>query len=153
MAVNNGGMKRTKYRYIRDGIKSNYVYKDTCEICGSDESLELHHPHTVSLLFDKYCLERGLIVDTVEQVLEVREEFYKVHWHELVEDVLTLCNTHHKELHKVYGSQPPLATAEKQKAWVLRIRDRASGSPRERIEGYFGAYKTTEERTWGSLKT
>lgn len=130
MAKNTGTgneLKRTVYKYIRDGVKANYVKLDGCEVCGCSEDLELHHPHTLSLVFDAYCEERGITVKDAEEVMAMRDEFYKVHWNELVVDVLTLCNTHHKALHKVYGAQPPLSTAAKQRVWVERIRDRLSG--------------------------
>ena len=130
MAKNTGTgneLKRTVYKYIRDGVKANYVKLDKCEVCGCSEDLELHHPHTLSLVFDEYCEERGITVKDAEEVMAMRDEFYQVHWNELVVDVLTLCNTHHKALHKVYGAQPPLSTAAKQRVWVERIRDRLSG--------------------------
>lgn len=131
MAKNTGTgneLKRTVYKYIRDGVKANYVKLDKCEVCGCSEDLELHHPHTLSLVFDAYCEERGITVKDAEEVMAMRDEFYQVHWNELVVDVLTLCNTHHKALHKVYGAQPPLSTAAKQRVWVERIRDRLSGT-------------------------
>ena len=127
MAKNTGGMKRTKYKYIRDGIKANYRYAETCEVCGCTEDLELHHPNTVSLLFDEWCSSKGYSPETKEEILEIRQEFYNDHWFELVDDVMTLCNTHHKALHKVYGAQPPLSTAAKQRDWVKRIKDRSMG--------------------------
>ena len=127
MAKNTGDLKRTKYKYIRDGIKSNYVYKSECEVCGCSSDLELHHPNTVSLLFDNWCSARGVVVNTVDEVMAIRDDFYKDHWNELVVDVMTLCNTHHKALHKIYGIQPSLATADKQRNWVKRLRDKNSG--------------------------
>ena len=137
MAKNTGtgdSLKRTVYKYIRDGVKSNYIKNPVCEICGCSEDLELHHPHTISLVFDAYCLERGITVKGVEEVMAMRDEFYKTHWNELVVDVLTLCNTHHKALHKVYGAQPALSTASKQREWVQRIRDRLEGKDSQPIE-------------------
>lgn len=132
MAKNTGAgsgdeLKRTVTKYIRDGVKANYVKKPACEVCGTTEDLELHHPHTLNLVFSAYCEERGLTVKSVEEVMAMRDEFYKTHWNELVVDVLTLCNSHHKALHKVYGAQPPLSTAAKQRVWVNRIRDKLSG--------------------------
>lgn len=129
MAKNTGGgeLKRTVYKYIRDGVKSNYVKKEFCEVCSCSEDLELHHPHTLSLVFDAYCASNGIIVKSVEDVLAMRDAFYKAHWQELVVDCITLCNTHHKALHTIYGSQPPLSTASKQRNWVDRIRDKLSG--------------------------
>lgn len=131
MAKNKGtGMKRTVYRYIRDGIKNNYTYKESCEVCGTTEELELHHPTTVSLLFDNWCAKNKVSVATVDEVMAIRNDFYNDHWDELVNEVFTLCNTHHKALHKVFGSQPALGTAENQKKWVLRVSgssDQVSG--------------------------
>lgn len=127
MAKNTGDMKRTVYKYLRDGVKSNYQKKDACEVCGTCSDLELHHPTTFSLLFDNWCRERNISVSTVDEVMSIREDFYRDHWNELVVDVMTLCNTHHKALHKIYGGQPPLHTSEKQKAWVQRLRDKNAG--------------------------
>ena len=127
MAKNTGDLKRTVYKYLRDGVKSNYTYGPCCQVCGSTEDLELHHPHSFSLMFDKFCEERGITVTTQEEVFAIRDVFYQEYWEELVVDVLTLCNTHHKALHKVYGNIPPLSTANKQKEWVQRIRDKNEG--------------------------
>ena len=130
----NTDLKRTVYKYMRDGIKSNYVYGPECQCCGSTEDLELHHPHSFSLLFDEFCKEKGITVTTTEEVSAVREEFYQKYWDELVVDVLTLCNTHHKALHKIYGNVPPLSTATKQKQWVQRIKDKTAGKDSHLIE-------------------
>lgn len=127
MAKNTGDLKRTVYKYLRDGVKSNYTYGPCCQVCGSTEDLELHHPHSFSLLFDKFCEERGITVTTQEEVFAIRDVFYQEYWEELVVDVLTLCNTHHKALHKVYGNIPPLSTASKQKQWVQRLKDKNEG--------------------------
>lgn len=150
MAKNTGaGMKRTVYRYIRDGVKSNYTYKECCEVCGGKEDLELHHPHTVSLLFDEFCKQRGITYETVDEIMSIREDFYQEHWNELVVDVMTLCNTHHKALHKVYGNQPPLATAEKQKQWVLRRSQAGTERPEVTLTpGSFGSLVTQPFTTW-----
>lgn len=133
MAKNTGDLKRTVYKYARDGIKANYSYKPACECCGSTEDLELHHPHTFSLLFDEFCEKRGITVTTQEEVFSVREEFYKEYWDKLVVDVFTLCNTHHKALHKIYGAIPPLSTANKQRMWVQRLRDKTEGKDSQPI--------------------
>lgn len=130
MAKNTGKsdeLKRTVYKYARDGIKSNYVKAECCCICGTSEDLELHHPHTFSLLFDNYCRDEGISVTTADEVMAMRDGFYSKYWNELVVDVLTLCNTHHKALHKIYGVQPPLSTASKQKQWVQRLKEKHGG--------------------------
>lgn len=113
-------LKRVPTKYIRDGIKANYQKGSSCQICGCTDSLELHHYTSVALLFKKWCKKNKY---STEDVLEIREEFYKEHWHELVEFVVTLCKTHHKALHKVYGVEPLLSTTPKQVRWVERKRN------------------------------
>ena len=123
----NTGNKRVAVKHIRDGIKSNYKKDYKCAVCDTTEDLELHHFATVSLLLKRYCNERDIPISTDEEVLAMRDTFYKEHWHELVIDTVTLCNTHHKLLHKVYGREPDLSTAEKQKIWVSKTRDKLLG--------------------------
>ena len=127
MAANTNNKKRTPIRYIRDGIKQQYRKESCCEICGVSEALELHHYHTVAYLLEKHVKEHSIPMDTEEQILAMRDKFYQEYWHELVEDAVTLCNPHHVKLHGIYGQKPLLTTAEKQKLWVLKQKDRANG--------------------------
>ena len=53
-----------------------------------------------------------------QYIQALREDFIEEHEHELYVDAVTLCNTHHKQLHSIYGKEPSLYTAEKQKNWV-----------------------------------
>ncbi|AUG85221.1 hypothetical protein AG74_17 [Vibrio phage AG74] len=131
MATNTN--KRVATKHIRDGIKSNYSKKDYCEICGTEHDLELHHYHTVSLLLKQYAKENGIPISTDEQVLAMRDDFYKAHWHELVDDTVTLCNSHHVKLHQIYSQEPDLSTASKQRRWVKIQRDRQGDSSGETI--------------------
>lgn len=116
MAVNTN--KRTAIKHIRDGIKSQYRKDSCCAICGTENELELHHYVTVGQLLKQYSTERGIPIGTDEQVLAMRDQFYKDHWYELVEYTVTLCNAHHKRLHDIYGPEPLMSTASKQEAWV-----------------------------------
>ena len=116
--------KRVATKHIRDGIKSNYCKDTKCAICDAEEELELHHYTTVSLLLQKYANERDIALETDEQVLAMRDAFYEVHWKELVTDTVTLCNMHHKVLHKTYGKAPLLHTALKQPLWVEKQREK-----------------------------
>lgn len=125
--------KRAAIRHIRDGIKSRYVRGSECEACGSTHELEFHHFTTVSLLLEKYCKDNGIVTDTDEQVLAMRDGFYAAHEFELLHDTVTLCREHHVLLHKIYGSKPPIATAQKQRDWVKRFRDRLSGTDSHQI--------------------
>lgn len=121
--------KRVATKHIRDGIKSNYSKKECCEICGTKDDLELHHYHTVSLLLKNYAAENGIPISTDDEVLAMRDDFYQVFWHELVEDTVTLCNTHHVRLHKIYTQEPTLASAPKQRNWVAAQAVKFSGTP------------------------
>ena len=113
---------RVPTKWIRDGIKSHYCKSDTCAICNTTENLELHHYHTVSLLLQTYARENDIAIDTDEDVLAMRDQFYEDHWNELVTATVTLCNEHHKVLHKIYGKAPLLHTASKQPLWVEKQR-------------------------------
>lgn len=120
--------KRVATKHIRDGIKSNYSKKDYCEICGCEDNLELHHYNTVSLLLKNYAKENGIPISTDDEVLAMRDDFYKKYWHELVDDTVTLCNNHHVRLHQIYSQEPDLSTADKQRRWVIRQGDKQGAS-------------------------
>lgn len=106
-------------KYIRDGVKSRYPTKVSCAICGTTEDLELHHYNTVNLLWDKWKVDNNIIVKDAAHITLIREDFYTKYAKELMVDVATLCNTHHKKLHAIYGKEPPLLTAPKQEKWVM----------------------------------
>jgi hypothetical protein len=124
MASNN---KRVATKHIRDGIKAQYVKASACEICGIEEALELHHYTTLSLLLKAYAKRNGISIATDEDVLAMRDEFYKQHRKELIEDTVTLCAPHHALLHKTYGKAPPLSSAKLQVLWVQKRRDNVLG--------------------------
>lgn len=136
MAVNKN--KRVATKHIRDGIKSKYNKGSSCEICGCSDELELHHYHTVSLLLKNYAKENGIPISSDEEVLAMRDDFYKHHWHELVDDTVTLCHEHHVELHKIYSQEPPLSTVSKQKNWVIKRRDKINGLETSTSSSYYG---------------
>lgn len=114
----NTSLKRQVVKYIRDGVKSNYPERVECAICSTKEELELHHYSTVSILFREWLASTNYTINSPEDVMEIRGEFYEKYWDELTVDVVTLCNTHHVRLHSIYGANPALSTVEKQKNWV-----------------------------------
>lgn len=124
--ASNTGNKRVAVKHIRDGIKSQYPKGTTCEICGTEHDLEYHHYATLSIVFQEYCERNNIQVNTDEQVLEMRDKFYEDNWDAVVTDGVTLCNTHHKALHKLYGKQPVLASMKKQKHWVHRMFEKST---------------------------
>ena len=118
--------KRVAVKHIRDGIKSQYPKGTKCEVCGTESDLEYHHYATLSIVFQEYCNTNNIDVKTDEQVIAMRDKFYEDNWDAVVTDGVTLCNTHHKALHKLYGKQPPLNTAKKQKHWVHRMFEKST---------------------------
>lgn len=124
MAKNISDLKRIEVKYIRDGIKSQYPAKEFCLVCDEVEDLEFHHYHSVDLLWEKWKKENDVVVNSAEEIMAVRNFFYKDHHFELVNDGACLCNTHHKLLHKIYGVKPLLVTAPKQRRWVQKQREK-----------------------------
>lgn len=122
MAANTN--KRIPLKHIRDRAKSRYPDKQQCAICNTQEELELHHYTGLSNLLDKWSKEKGISLDTDEEVLEVRDQFISEHEYELFEAVVVLCAPHHLLLHKIYGKSPPLHTASKQAGWVQKQKEK-----------------------------
>ena len=117
-------LKRDLVKYVRDKAKSKYDKGTECQICGSTENLDFHHFYGMTELLDKWLRENKLIIDTAEEIMEVRDTFIEQHIAELYEEAVTLCHNHHLRLHSIYGKRPKLFTAQKQKRWVLKQREK-----------------------------
>jgi hypothetical protein len=124
MATNTNLKGRGFVKRVRDGVKTNYVKAPGCDICGSDEDLELHHFCSVSQMVNKWLKKEKIDIETDQDSLDHRDAFIEEHWDELTNQCATLCNTHHKRLHKIYGPQPTLATAKKQARWVIKQKEK-----------------------------
>lgn len=118
---------RSSIKWIRDYCKSKYVKDTKCAICAKTTELEFHHYHSVSLLVHNYAKENSLDFSNKDIILENREAFLNTHWHEMIEDTVTLCKPHHLALHSVYGEVPVLTTASKQSRWVELQRKKLQG--------------------------
>lgn len=116
-------LKRYPVKYLRDYCKSKYIKGTECEICGTTENLHFHHFYTISVLVNKW-FETHPMVTTRDEVFAWREEFESQHPVELYDEAVTLCKTHHEQLHKVYGKNPELTTAKKQARWVQRMKEK-----------------------------
>ena len=138
--------KRIPVKWIRDGAKSAYEKQDTCFICGSEVDLELHHTHSITLLLERWTEERGIALETDEDVLEIRDQFIDEHHEEIYKAVYTLCNHHHVKLHSVYGKAPPLSTAKLQGEWIEKQKLKGTGGGSEKITT--GSFT---EFYWGTL--
>jgi len=114
-------LKRDIVKYIRDKAKNKYKKSSECYICGKKTNLDFHHFYTLAPLVHSYVKNNKLVP---ENVLSFREDFIQEHSAELYDHTVTLCRDHHLALHKIYGRDPSLATATKQKNWVQIQRDK-----------------------------
>lgn len=121
--------KRDPIKFVRDKAKARYKKGTECFICGSEDVLDFHHYYSLTPLFKKWLKEKGITINTDEDVLAIRDEFIAEHHPELYEYAVTICHAHHLKLHSIYGKDPPLHTALKQKRWV-EIQREKHGLPR-----------------------
>jgi hypothetical protein len=120
-------LKRYCVKWIRDKVKSQYPVKSSCEICENTEELHFHHYHSLAELWNKWERNNKLNVTTNEEILLVRQQFIKEHREELITLGACLCKKHHEMLHKIYGKNPALSTAEKQARWVQKQKEKRNG--------------------------
>jgi 5-methylcytosine-specific restriction endonuclease McrA len=113
-------LKRLPVKYLRDYIKKDYKIKDKCFICGSTSELELHHLFSVSELFERWCVKNKIkAVESVDTMLTLRVSFAEDCKEELSsENLYTLCTSHHKRLHFLFGKSYSNYTALKVKDWL-----------------------------------
>ena len=117
-------LKRDLVKYVRDKAKSRYQKSNNCYICGDTENLDFHHFFGLTELLEKWLRKNKIVVETEEDILDVRETFIQIHEKELYDEAVTLCHLHHLRLHSIYGKRPALITAMKQKRWVEKQRVR-----------------------------
>lgn len=118
--------KRDPIKHIRDRAKKAYEKGSQCDICGTQENLELHHYAGLTELFNFWCRKNGIKINTDEDVLAVRDRFIEEHHKQLYEDVTTLCKKHHMELHSLFGKAPVFTSAPAQAKWVRKKHELVS---------------------------
>lgn len=116
--------KRIPVKWIRDKAKAAYEKQSCCYICGTEQDLELHHLHSITLLLERWADAKGYDISTDDGILAVRDEFISEHRKELYDMVYTLCNRHHVALHGVYGKTPPWGSEQKQERWITIQREK-----------------------------
>lgn len=120
--------KRIPVKWVRDRAKSAYTKQDRCWVCGSQSDLELHHLHSITVLLERWAKHCGYDISTDQGILAVRDEFIEQHHSEIYEQVYTLCNHHHVQLHGVYGKTPQPGSEPKQARWLQIQRDKSNGT-------------------------
>lgn len=116
-------MKRLPIKWVRDRAKAAYNKAKTCAICGTTEQLEFHHFYTMTPLFEMWARKKKYKIQSDEDVLAIRDEFITDEHDKIYHQTVTLCKPHHAKLHSIYGKEPNLGTATKQKTWVEKQRE------------------------------
>tara|TARA_Y100001937_G_C7008222_1_gene279675 strand:- start:134 stop:505 length:372 start_codon:yes stop_codon:yes gene_type:complete len=111
-------LKRDLVKYVRDKAKSKYKKDTCCYICGETDDLDFHHFYGMTELLDSWLQSNKITVKTVDQIMELREDFIAQYKNEIYNEAATLCKAHHMRLHSIYGKRPKLVTAKKQRRWV-----------------------------------
>lgn len=117
-------LKRIPIKYVRDRAKSRYDKAPQCYVCRVGGSLDFHHLYTVDVLFDDWLKTNKIQINTVEDIIAVRDDFIESHTYEMYDYARTLCKKCHQRLHAVYGQRPALSTAPKQERWLDKQRDK-----------------------------
>lgn len=117
-------MIRDKVKFVRDRAKARYNKGSECEICRATENLEFHHYFSMTPLLNAWLKKHGYDPKTNEDMVEIRDSFISDHYNEVYDETVTLCKTHHLKLHSIYGKNPALVTAPKQKNWVAIQREK-----------------------------
>ncbi len=114
----NTNNNRIPVKWVRDKAKKAYEKQSHCYICGSDQDLELHHLHSITLLLNNWAEKNQFDISTDEGILAVRDDFIAEHHTEIYDLVFTLCNKHHVKLHGIYGKAPIPSSVPKQQRWL-----------------------------------
>jgi hypothetical protein len=142
MAANTN--KRIAVKWIRDRAKSAYDKQDHCYICNTNQELELHHTHSITTLVNTWAVKMNYDISTDDGILAVRDEFINTHRSELYDQVYTLCNRHHVQLHGVYGKTPQTGSEQKQVRWIelqrQKIADGGVNIPKTSSGSFFSQF-------------
>ena len=116
--------KRDLVKYVRDKAKSQYNKGSECHICGKTEELDFHHYYGLTELLETWLKKQNYTIENEQDILALRKSFIDDNWEKVYDYTVTLCHKHHLRLHSIYGKRPRLITAEKQKRWVEKQRQK-----------------------------
>jgi len=117
-------LKRDLVKYVRDKAKSQYKKANACYICGSNKDLDFHHFYGLTELLETWLKQNNITIENEQEILEIREVFIDENNDKIYDYATTLCHAHHLRLHSIYGKRPKLITAEKQRNWVEKQREK-----------------------------
>lgn len=116
-------LARDLIKYVRDKAKSRYLKSHSCFVCEASDNLDFHHFYSLTELLNVWMRKNRYNPSTEEEILNIRDAFIESHTRELYDEAVTLCHNHHVQLHSVYGKNPGLGPAEKQKRWLEKLRN------------------------------
>ena len=117
-------LKRDLVKYVRDKAKSKYKKQSSCCICESNIDLDFHHYYGLTELLETWLKKQNYTIENEQDILALRKSFIDDNWEKVYDYTVTLCHKHHLRLHSIYGKRPRLITAEKQKRWVEKQRQK-----------------------------
>jgi|TARA_B100000809_G_C15129540_1_gene527764 ribosomal protein L5 len=117
-------LRRDLVKYVRDKAKSKYRKSTECYICDSKKNLDFHHFYSLTELLERWIRKHDFKINSAEEIMRLRDAFIEDHHKELFDDTITLCHTHHLQLHSIYGKKPKMITAKKQPRWAKKQRDK-----------------------------
>ena len=115
---------RDRVKYVRDKAKSKYKKQSSCYICESSIDLDFHHYYGLTELLETWLKKQKYTIENEQDILALRKSFIDDNWEKVYDYTVTLCHNHHLRLHSIYGKRPKLITAEKQKRWVEKQRQK-----------------------------
>lgn len=95
-----------------------------CFVCARQESLELHHNIPLSEVVKEYLKENNIKNPTNDTVL--RDNILEACKHNIFgkENLITLCKTHHKNLHNIFGKTYTIKVSEKVKKYLMKQKEK-----------------------------
>lgn len=116
---------RLPVKWLRDGIKSKYKEREPCFICGSEDTIELHHIYSVSELWNVWIKKNKLTISCDADVLTNRAQFEIDNAEHLDNaNLYSLCKPHHQRLHQIYGKSYSNYMGNKVREWIHKQRDK-----------------------------
>lgn len=113
-------------KIVREYIKKDYKPRECCYICSVTDNLELHHLYSLSETWNTWLQKNKIYhLESDEQVKELRVVFAEECAEQLSnEHLITLCSTHHKRLHNIYGQRYSNHLVPKIKNWIEMQREK-----------------------------
>jgi len=116
-------------KFVRAKAKTQYhkYKKDECWVCGSSENLELHHVYPLSDIIHDWLREHN--IKNPSNDVELREELLNDVADKVYNptNLITLCKTHHRNVHTLFGQTYGGKMAEKVNKYLTKQKEKFNG--------------------------